>query len=90
MGVIYNLEFLGLRPSFRIKIRAEYKRVYETLEAELNRHDSLADLEAAARRDGAGGLASIQAVGPALLQTLLERSAAAKAAVEAAVSAFGG
>ncbi|MEB3170731.1 MAG: 3-dehydroquinate synthase, partial [Synechococcaceae cyanobacterium] len=49
-----------------------------------------ADLEAAARRDGAGGLASIQAVGPALLQTLLERSAAAKAAVVAADEHEGG
>lgn len=49
-----------------------------------------ADLEAAAGRDGASGLASQGAVGPALLQTLLERSAAAKAQVVAADEREGG
>jgi len=48
------------------------------------------DLEAAAARDPAAGLASMDAVGPALLQTLLERSAAAKARVVAADEHEGG
>jgi 3-dehydroquinate synthase len=48
------------------------------------------DLEVAARRDPGKGLASIGAVGPALLQTLLERSAAAKARVVAADEHEGG
>jgi 3-dehydroquinate synthase len=47
-------------------------------------------LEAAAQRNPSGGLASIAAVGPSLLQTLLERSAAAKAAVVAADEHEGG
>jgi 3-dehydroquinate synthase len=49
-----------------------------------------ADLEAAAARDPNGGLASIEAVGPALLQRLLERSASAKARVVAADEREGG
>ena len=49
-----------------------------------------ADLEAAASRDATAGLASLSAVGPALLQTLLERSAAAKARVVAADEREGG
>ncbi|MEB3322859.1 MAG: 3-dehydroquinate synthase [Synechococcaceae cyanobacterium] len=48
------------------------------------------ELEAAARRDPAGGLADRQAVGPKLLQRLLERSAAAKARVVAADEREGG
>jgi 3-dehydroquinate synthase len=48
------------------------------------------ELEAAARRDPAGGLASREAVGPALLELLLERSAAAKARVVAADEREGG
>ncbi|MFM9088950.1 MAG: 3-dehydroquinate synthase [Cyanobium sp.] len=48
------------------------------------------DLERAAARDPLGGLASLEAVGPALLQTLLERSAAAKAVVVAADEHEGG
>ncbi|OGB17907.1 MAG: hypothetical protein A2W72_15860 [Burkholderiales bacterium RIFCSPLOWO2_12_67_14] len=48
IGVIYNLEFLGLRPGFRIKIRAEYKRVYETLEAELGARGSVGMVSLAA------------------------------------------
>jgi 3-dehydroquinate synthase len=49
-----------------------------------------ADLEAAAGHDPAAGLASMAAVGPALLQTLLERSADAKARVVAADEREGG
>ena len=49
-----------------------------------------ADLEAAAGRDPAAGLASMAAVGPELLQTLLERSAGAKARVVAADEREGG
>ncbi|MEB3173553.1 MAG: 3-dehydroquinate synthase [Cyanobacteriota bacterium] len=49
-----------------------------------------ADLEAAAARDPEAGLAREAAVGPALLQTLLERSADAKARVVAADEREGG
>jgi 3-dehydroquinate synthase len=49
-----------------------------------------ADLEAAAARDPQAGLASMEAVGPALLQSLLVRSAAAKARVVAADEREGG
>jgi 3-dehydroquinate synthase len=49
-----------------------------------------ADLERAAAPNPSGGLASLEAVGPTLLQRLLERSAAAKAAVVAADEHEGG
>ena len=49
-----------------------------------------ADLEQAARRDPGAGLASQAALEPALLRTLLERSAAAKAKVVAADEREGG
>jgi 3-dehydroquinate synthase len=52
--------------------------------------DLFAQLEGAAQRDPAGALASIEAVGPSLLQSLLERSAAAKARVVAADEHEGG
>jgi 3-dehydroquinate synthase len=52
--------------------------------------DLFAALETAAGRDPQAGLASIEDVGPALLQTLLERSAAAKARVVAADEHEGG
>nr|WP_286194666.1 3-dehydroquinate synthase [Synechococcus sp. CCY 0621] len=48
------------------------------------------DLEQAAERDPQGGLASREAIGPELLQRLLERSAAAKARVVAADEREGG
>ena len=34
IGVIYRLEFLGMRPSFDVKITAEYHRIYTHLETE--------------------------------------------------------
>lgn len=49
-----------------------------------------ADLETATRHDPVAGLASLDAVGPELLQKLLERSAAAKAGVVAADEREGG
>jgi 3-dehydroquinate synthase len=49
-----------------------------------------AELEQAAAADGSGGLACQASVGPALLQGLLERSAAAKARVVAADEREGG
>ncbi|MCP9833238.1 MULTISPECIES: 3-dehydroquinate synthase [unclassified Cyanobium] len=48
------------------------------------------DLEAAARRDAKGALASREAIGADLMQRLLERSAAAKARVVAADEREGG
>ena len=47
-------------------------------------------LERAAAQDPSGGLASLEALGPELLHTILERSAAAKAAVVAADEREGG
>ena len=32
IGVIYDLEYLGLRPAFNVKIHADYKRIYSSLE----------------------------------------------------------
>ncbi|MFM7360749.1 MAG: 3-dehydroquinate synthase [Cyanobium sp.] len=49
-----------------------------------------AELEAAAGHDPRAGMASMEAVGPELLQSLLERSAAAKARVVAADEREGG
>jgi hypothetical protein len=34
IGVIYDLEYLGLRPAFDVKIHADYKRIYNHLEIE--------------------------------------------------------
>ena len=31
IGVIYDLEMLGLRPAFDVKITADYKRISESL-----------------------------------------------------------
>lgn len=36
VGVIYDLEFLGLRPAFNVRITAEYHRIYEHLEMEFS------------------------------------------------------
>lgn len=35
IGVIYDLEYLGLRPAFNVRITAEYKRIYDHLEISL-------------------------------------------------------
>ena len=35
ISVIYSLSFLGLRPAFRVKVTANYKRIYNHLETEL-------------------------------------------------------
>lgn len=34
IGVIYKLEFLGMRPAFNVKITAQYHRIYDHLETE--------------------------------------------------------
>ncbi len=34
IGVIYRLEFLGMRPAFNVKVTAEYRRIYNHLETE--------------------------------------------------------
>ncbi|MCA9962654.1 MAG: hypothetical protein KC423_00365 [Anaerolineales bacterium] len=34
VGVIYDLEFLGLRPAFNVHITADYRRIYDHLEVE--------------------------------------------------------
>jgi hypothetical protein len=34
IGVIYDLEYLGLRPAFDVKVTADYKRIYDSLEVQ--------------------------------------------------------
>ncbi len=34
IGVLYDLEFEGLRPAFNVKVTAEYKRIYDHLETQ--------------------------------------------------------
>jgi len=35
IGVIYDLKFLGMRPSFNVKVTADYSRIYNHFEAEV-------------------------------------------------------
>jgi 3-dehydroquinate synthase len=58
--------------------------------AEVIKYGVIGDAELFSRLDAAGGIADMAAVGPELLQTLLERSAAAKAKVVAADEREGG
>jgi 3-dehydroquinate synthase len=58
--------------------------------AEVIKYGVIGDAELFAQLEAAGTLSSLAAVGPALLQTLLERSAAAKARVVAADEREGG
>jgi 3-dehydroquinate synthase len=58
--------------------------------AEVIKYGVIGDAELFAELEAAGDLSSMAAVGPALLQTLLERSAAAKARVVAADEREGG
>jgi 3-dehydroquinate synthase len=58
--------------------------------AEVIKYGVIGDAELFAQLEAAGTLSSMAAVGPALLQTLLERSAAAKARVVAADEREGG
>lgn len=35
IGVVYDLEFLGMRPAFDVRVTAEYSRIYDHFEGEL-------------------------------------------------------
>jgi len=35
VGVVYDLQFLGMRPAFNVKVTADYHRIYNHFEAEL-------------------------------------------------------
>jgi hypothetical protein len=47
IGVIYDLEYLGLRPAFDVKIHADYKRIYSHLEVEFGLKASYGPISAA-------------------------------------------
>ncbi|HSF43239.1 MAG TPA: hypothetical protein VLT87_25790 [Thermoanaerobaculia bacterium] len=51
VGVIYDLEFLGLRPAFHVKITAEYKRIYESLEVGFGARGQIGPVSVAAEVD---------------------------------------
>lgn len=53
IGVIYDLEFLGLRPAFHVHITAEYKRIYDHLEVEFGARGSIGVVSLAAEIDAA-------------------------------------
>jgi hypothetical protein len=47
IGVIYDLEYLGMRPAFNVKISAEYKRIYEHLEMQFGIKGGVGPISAA-------------------------------------------
>lgn len=51
IGVIYDLEFLGLRPAFHVKITAEYKRIYDSLEIEFGARGQIGPVSVGAQVD---------------------------------------
>lgn len=51
IGVIYDLEFLGLRPAFNIRITADYKRIYNHLEIGLAARGQIQVISLAAEID---------------------------------------
>lgn len=48
IGVIYDLKFLGMRPSFNVKVTADYKRIYNHFEGELGAQGQLGAVQLAA------------------------------------------
>ncbi|HSR51440.1 MAG TPA: hypothetical protein VLV83_11470 [Acidobacteriota bacterium] len=48
VGVIYDLEFLALRPAFNVVITAEYKRIYNHLEVEFGARGQVGPVSLAA------------------------------------------
>ncbi|MEE8585453.1 MAG: hypothetical protein V3T83_11430 [Acidobacteriota bacterium] len=48
IGVIYDLEFLALRPAFNVRITAEYKRIYDHLEVEFGARGQIGPVSLAA------------------------------------------
>lgn len=53
IGVIYDLEFLGLSPAFNVRITAEYHRIYEHLELSFAARGQLQVVSIAAEIDAA-------------------------------------
>lgn len=51
IGVIYDLEFLGLRPAFNVRITAEYERIYRQLEIGLAARGQIKVISLAAEID---------------------------------------
>ncbi|QJP16072.1 hypothetical protein G3545_21965 [Starkeya sp. ORNL1] len=47
IGVIYELEYLGLRPAFNVKITADYKRIYDHLEMQFGVRGGVGPISAA-------------------------------------------
>lgn len=48
IGVVYDLKFLGMRPSYNVKVTAEYGRIYNHFEAELGAAGSIGAVQLAA------------------------------------------
>ncbi|KQZ28929.1 hypothetical protein ASD50_18810 [Mesorhizobium sp. Root552] len=47
IGVIYDLEYLGMRPAFNVKITADYKRIYDHLEMQFGIKGGVGPISAA-------------------------------------------
>ena len=47
IGVIYDLEYLGMRPAFNVKIHADYKRIYSHLETQFGVKGGIGPISAA-------------------------------------------
>jgi hypothetical protein len=47
IGVIYDLEYLGMRPAFNVKITADYKRIYSHLEMQFGVRGGVGPISAA-------------------------------------------
>ena len=47
IGVIYDLEYLGMRPAFNVKITADYKRIYNHLEMQFGIRGGVGPINAA-------------------------------------------
>jgi hypothetical protein len=47
IGVIYDLEYLGMRPAFNVKITADYKRIYNHLEMQFGIRGGVGPITAA-------------------------------------------
>ena len=47
IGVIYDLEYLGMRPAFNVKITADYKRIYSHLEMQFGIRGGVGPITAA-------------------------------------------
>ena len=53
IGVIYQLDYLGLRPAFDVKVHADYHRVYDDLELQFGLRGGYGPISAAVEIDAA-------------------------------------